>query len=191
MSFLTTNYAGLEVQNNDFGPLPKGKYEMVIKSADLKSSKAGQEYINVTFVVRNDLDNVPNLKYFNGKYRNRYVFAAIFTDKETNQYKQEDLMYYLQAARVPEGTQIADMQQFLDLLAGKPVLAYVSQREITYNGETSVQNNVWANAIEPSNFPQLNHVWASKEKPADPFSNATTNSGQPINNDNLADNLPF
>lgn len=191
MSFLTTNYAGLEAQNNDFGPLPKGKYEMIIKSAELKSSKAGREYINVTFVVRNDLDNVPNLKGFNDKYHNRYVFAAIFTDKETNQYKQEDLMYYLQAARVPEGTQINDMQQFLDVLRDKPVLAYVSQRENTYNGETTMQNNIWANAIEPSNFPQSNHVWASKDKSVDPFTNATTNNGQPVTTDNLDSILPF
>lgn len=185
MSFLTTNYSELE-RNTGFEALPKGNYEVIITKPTIKSSKAGREYINMQLVVRNDLDKVPNLANTNAKYHNRVVFASIFTDKETNQYSTEDLMYYLEAVQVPEGTEIRDMQHYLDLIADKPVRVYVTQSKNEYQGEKQIQNNVWANSVEKSQFPQVNHVFKDKAT-TDPFSN----NQQPIDESEISKNLPF
>ncbi|WP_373742602.1 DUF669 domain-containing protein [Jeotgalibaca porci] len=185
MSFLTTNYSGLE-RNTGFEALPKGNYEVIITKPTIKSSKAGREYINMQLVVRNDLDKVTNLENTNAKYHNRVVFASIFTDKETNQYNTEDLLYYLDAVQVPEGTEIKDMQHYLDLIADKPVRVYVTQSENEYQGEKQIQNNVWANSVEKSQFPQVNHVFKDKTI-TDPFSN----NQQPIDESEISKNLPF
>lgn len=181
MSFLTTDYSDL--QDNTFGPLPEGDYELVIKQADLRSSKAGREYMNFQMVVRNDLDKVPELEKTNAKYHNRVLFASIFTDKETNKYNTDDLMYYLKAAQVPEGTQFNDIQQFMDTLVGKPIRARVTQSENTYQGETTIQNNVWPNRVSESKYPEVNHQFKDKDK-TDPFSNDQQTEKQ-------LDNLPF
>ena len=183
-SFLTTNYSGLE-RSTGFEALPKGNYEVVITKPTIKSSKKGREYINMQLVVRNDLDKVPNLANTNAKYHNRIVFASIFTDKETNQYKTEDLMYYLEAVQVPEGTEIKDMQHYLDLIADKPVRVYVTQSENEYQGEKQIQNNVWANSVEKSQFPQVNHQFKDKSN-TDPFGGT-----QPVNEEQISKNLPF
>ena len=185
MSFLTTNYSGLE-RNTGFEALPKGNYEVIITKPTIKSTQAGREYINMQLVVRNDLDKVTNLANTNAKYHNRIVFASIFTDKETNRYNTEDLLYYLDAVQVPEGTEIKDMQHYLDLIANKPIRAYVTQRENEYKGVKQIQNNVWANSVEKSQFPQVNHVFKDKAT-TDPFSN----NQQPIDESEISKNLPF
>ena len=183
-AFLTTNYSNLE-RNTGFEALPKGNYEVIITNPTIRSTQAGREYINMKLVVRNDLDKVPNLAKTNAKYHNRVVFASIFTDKETDRYNTEDLMYYLEAVQVPEGTEIKDMQHFLDLIEDKPVRAYVTQRENEYKGVKQIQNNVWANSVEKSQFPQVNHVF--KNKPTtDPFGGT-----QPANDEQVSNNLPF
>lgn len=185
MSFLTTNYSGLE-RNTGFEALPKGNYEVIITKPTIKSTQAGREYINMQLVVRNDLDNVTNLANTNAKYHNRIVFSSIFTDKETNRYNTEDLLYYLDAVQVPEGTEIKDMQHYLDLIANKPIRAYVTQNENEYKGVKQIQNNVWANSVERSQFPQVNHVFKDKAT-TDPFSN----NQQPIDESEISKNLPF
>ena len=184
MSFLTTNYSGLE-RNTGFEALPKGNYEVIITKPTIKSTQAGREYINMQLVVRNDLDNVTNLANTNAKYHNRIVFAQIYTDKETDRYNTEDLMFYLEAAQVPDGTEIKDMQHFLDLIEDKPVRVYVTQRENEYKGVKQIQNKVWANSVEKSQFPQVNHVFKNKST-TDPVG-----STQPANEEQISNNLPF
>lgn len=184
MSFLTTNYSNLE-RNTGFEALPQGNYEVIITNPTIRPTQAGREYINMKLVVRNDLDKVPNLANTNAKYHNRIVFAQIYTDKETDRYNTEDLMFYLEAAQVPDGTEIEDMQHFLDLIEDKPVRVYVTQRENEYKGVKQIQNKVWPNSVEKSQFPQVNHVF--KNKPTtDPFGGT-----QPATEEQTSNNLPF
>ena len=184
MSFLTTNYSNLE-RNTGFEALPQGNYEVIITNPTIRPTQAGREYINMKLVVRNDLDKVPNLANTNAKYHNRIVFAQIYTDKETDRYNTEDLMFYLEAAQVPDGTEIEDMQHFLDLIEDKPVRVYVTQRENEYKGVKQIQNKVWANSVEKSQFPEVNHVFKNKQT-TDPFG-----STQPANEEQISNNLPF
>ncbi|MDO4680927.1 MAG: DUF669 domain-containing protein [Aerococcus sp.] len=150
----------LDYSNLDNGKrqvIPEGTYELLIDHGEVKGTSNGNELIDVTFIVRNDLDQVPELKETNGKYHNWKVYGAIFQDQETHRYSPIDLGYYMRACGVPDGTAINGMQHFLDLMQGKPVKAFVSQRKSTYQGQKQVQNRVYPNRLEVTNYPTVNH----------------------------------
>src|SRR5690625_3203383 len=149
MSFITTDYSKLERGN--FDALPTGEYEMVIRQVTEKATPSGAESIQITFIVRNDLVQVPELSKTNGKYANRYVFMDNWKRKATGQYDMEGFMYILQAAGVPEGTPINSLDDFIDLLEGKPVRVYVKKEIDDYN-TTNPENPVYRNYVASYNI---------------------------------------
>lgn len=193
MSFLTTNYEGNK--SNNFGALPQGNYEMVINKAYEDATPSGAENFTIDLVVRNDLEKVPALADANGKYANRHVFNQNWKRKATNQYDLESFQYILEAVGVPEGTQIATIDDFANILVGKPVKVYVKKEVDDYN-TTDSQNPVYQNQVAPWNysqtdFPQMNHQF----KDAGSNQGAANNNETFEKNENATDvsdeNLPF
>jgi len=154
MSFITTDYSKLEERN--FDALPTGEYEMVIRQVMEKVTKNGAESMQVTLVVRNDLAQVPALAKTNGKHSNRYVFMDNWKRKATGEYDTEGFMYILQAAGVPEGTPINSVDDFIDLLQGKPVKVYVKKEVDDYNTQDP-ESPVYKNTVAPWNFSETNY----------------------------------
>lgn len=184
MAFLTTNYSNLN--DNTYGPLPKGDYEMVIRSAEMKATKNGKENLNIALVVRNDLEKVPALANTNGKYANRYVFDQHWKRNTPEGYvlNTDNLLYILQAVGVPEGTPIDSVEELIAAIEMKPVKVYVDVEFDTYNNQD--RNTVAPWNYKKTDFPQMNHEWKAKVKTTGPFSDF---EGESV--DIKEDDLPF
>lgn len=192
MSFLTTNYENN--QSNTYGALPQGEYEMVINKAYEDATPNGAENFTIDLIVRNDLEKVPALAETNGKYANRHVFNQNWKRKATNQYDLESFQYILEAVGVPEGTQIASIDDFAKILVGKPVKVYVKKEVDEYN-TTDPDNPEYRNQVAPwnyskSDYPNIQHQFKDDDKnnqqttkEDNPFSNVS--SGSDISNDDL------
>lgn len=83
------------------GLLPAGKYEVIIKAAQLNETKNGTPYIDIRMVIRNDVDQA---------YKNKYIFHAIWKKKEptpqdmsVDGYSFKQLMGLAKAAKLPNG----------------------------------------------------------------------------------------
>lgn len=195
--FLTTDYSNNTSGNYD--PLPTGTYEMIINNAQETATNNGAESLQIDLLVRNDLDKVPSLAETNAKYHNRHVFMDNWKRKDTNQYDLEGFQYILQAAKVPEGTPLKTVEDFMNLIKGAGVKVFVKKEDNEYNGKTTEVNRVAPWNFSVTDFPEVQHTYKDGSKPtsksapaatpagntADPFAN----SGQSIDiND---DDLPF
>lgn len=157
MSFLTTNYSALS--DNDYSAMPTGEYEMVIQRVERKTTQNGKEAITFWLVVRNDLTKVPELAEQNGKYANRYVFDDHWKRDINGQYQLDvnNLMYVLQAAGVPEGTNFNSFDDLVNALANKPVRVNVKKEFDDYNQKDT--NTVAPWNYSKSKYPVVNHTW--------------------------------
>lgn len=157
----------------DYTPLPQGVYEMVIAKAQETATPAGAESFQIDLIVRNDLDGVPDLAESNKKYHNRHVFNDNWKRKATKQYDMSGFQYILDAVNVPEGTQIPTIEDFADMLIGKPVKVFVKVEDNTYNGETKPVNRVAPWNYSKTDFPNVQHQFSKGEKKNDNFNEAS------------------
>lgn len=185
MTFITTDYSNNEHQT--YGVLPTGTYEMVIKSAQEKSTKSGAESLQLDLVVRNDLDGVAALKETNAKYHNRHVFMDNWKRRKTNNYDTKSFQYILEAVKIPEGTPINSIEDFIAAVANKPAKVYVKKSVDDYNGEKKDVNQVAPWNFEKSDYPQVAHVWKDQKDGKNPFAN----SAAPAPQNNAPANDPF
>lgn len=201
MSFITTDYSNLE--ENNYGALPTGNYEMIINKAHEDATPSGAETLKIDLIVRNDVQNVPALAETNGKYANRYVFMDNWKRKATNEYDLKNFQYILKAVGVKEGTPINSIDDFINAITRKPVKVYVKKEVDSYN-TTDPQNPVYENRVAPWNFSEtdfktVNHNFdkTKDSKNDNPFENAGfDNSNDPFEkNENVTeisdDDLPF
>lgn len=163
MSFLTTDYSNVQ-ENTGFEPLPTGNYEMIIADASEDATPSGAETLQITLVVRNDLDGVAGMEETNKKFKNRRIFNDNWKRKATHQYDMDGFQSILKAVGVPEGTSVNSVDQFIDLLIGKPVKVYVKQEENTYNGETKMVNRVAPWNYSETDFPSVQHTGKEERK---------------------------
>ena len=191
MALFTTNYN--EVQENDYNALPTGEYEVLILSIKERETPNGKIGMNFDLVVRNDLKEVQSLKETNGKFANRRVFTTEWKRNKNGSYKYElnNFMHYLAAVKVPEGTEIKDLNHLASLLKNKPVRVYIKEEENTYQGNTEMVNTIAPWGFKPTQFENVNHQF--KE---DAQNNSKANDNPWGTNDSSAadvqdDDLPF
>jgi len=180
MSFIKADYSKNE--DNNYDPLPKGNYEMVIQSAQERATKNGAESLQLKLVVRNDLDAASDLQK---KYHNRVVFMDNWKRKATNQYDMDGFQYILDACKIPEGTDIPDVQGFMDAITHKPVKCYVTVREQEYKGEEQKDNQIAPWGFSESKYPNVQHKFKKAKDGSDPFDE----NSKPI--DITDEDLPF
>lgn len=173
MSFLSTNYSNLN--NNDYEPLPEGDYELVIEDVQETASKGGSEALHFDLIVRNDLDQA--LPATNGKYHNRHLWVDEWKRRKTNQYDTDNLMYFLKAAGIPEGVNIDTMEDFFQIMQGRPVRIHVKVENNTYNGKTTQVNRPAPWDWKQTQFPQVQHQWKDNQPVS---SNAMPTNGLPF-----------
>ena len=168
MSFITTDYS--ENKEQDFKPLPTDNYEMIIQSAQERATKNGAESLQLKLVVRNDLDGVSDNQK---KYHNRVVFMDNWKRKATNQYDMQGFQYILDACKIPEGTDIPNVQAFMTTIEGKAVSVYVTEEDNEYSGKTTKVNRVAPWNIRNTKFPDVQHKFKdSKTSGSDPYANS-------------------
>ncbi|MEE5987220.1 DUF669 domain-containing protein [Ligilactobacillus equi] len=149
MALFTTNYK--DVQENNFAPLAEGEYEVLVQSCGEQVTKNGAESMHFKLVVRDDLDQaMPNT---NGKFHKRVIFVDEWKRKATGKYDINNFMYFMKAAGIPEGTDINTMQDFEQMMWGKPVRVYVKLEDHTYNGQTTKRNTVAPYGWSQTKFP--------------------------------------
>ena len=160
MAFLTTNYSNLS--DNTYSVLPKGDYEMIIRSAEMKATRNGKENLSIALVVRNDLANEPKLAETNGKYSNRYVFDQHWKRNTPEGYvlNTDNLLYILQAVGVPEGTPIDTIEDLINSIEMRPVKVYVDVEFDDYNQKD--RNTVAPWNYDKTSYPQVKHEWKNK-----------------------------
>ena len=191
MALFTTNYN--EVQENDYKALPTGEYEVLILSIKERETPNGKIGMNFDLVVRNDLKEVQSLKETNGKFANRRVFTTEWKRNKNGSYKYElnNFMHYLAAVKVPEGTEIKDLNHLASLLKNKPVRVYIKEEENTYQGNTEMVNTIAPWGFKPTQFENVNHQFKD-----DAQNNSKANDNPWGTNDSSAadvqdDDLPF
>ena len=191
MALFTTNYN--EVQENDYNALPTGEYEVLILSIKERETPNGKIGMNFDLVVRNDLKEVQSLKETNGKFANRRVFTTEWKRNKNGSYKYElnNFMHYLAAVKVPEGTEIKDLNHLASLLRDKPVRVYIKEEENTYQGNTETVNTIAPWGFKPTQFENVNHQFKD-----DAQNNSKANDNPWGSNDSSAadvqdDDLPF
>lgn len=148
MVFITSNYS--ENKKNDFSPLPAGEYETTIESAQHNAANSGTEYMQIKLRVRKDLDGVSELANTNGKQHNRVIFMKVWASKQTGEFKPANLQYILDAAAIPEGTEINTIEDFLNMITNKNVRAYVKVKKDDNGVE---QNEVAAWNLSKTKYP--------------------------------------
>lgn len=192
MSFLTTNYENLE--QNEYGALPTGEYEMIINKAYEDSTPSGAENLTIDLIVRNDLNNVPDLAETNAKFENRHVFNANWKRKATNEYDLKNFQHILEAANIPAGTAVESVDHFCQLITGRPVRVYVKKEVDDYN-TTDSANPQYRNSVAPwnysrSKYPNSNHQFRDGQAPQ--ILTAGENPFKGTNTDNISDDsVPF
>ena len=69
----STNYENV---NDDYGILPEGDYEVIIRNIEERTTKKGSTGLNLSLVVRNDIEQ---------KFKDRYIFLYSLEEKKNPQ----------------------------------------------------------------------------------------------------------
>ena len=141
-----TNFS--EAQNGNLKP--EGEYECLIAKIEEKQTQSGKMYINVSFVIRNDV---------NQAYKNGYIFHSIgqarepsAADNQVNGYQFGRVMALAQAAQLQDGKDYANLAEFFADLVKKPVR--VKLIHDTWNDKTREA----VDTLSPTAFPEVRHV---------------------------------
>lgn len=170
MTLFTTNYADVQ-EGGSYSPLPTGEYEMIIAKVSEKATPNGKESMQFDLIVRNDLKAVKGLENTNAQYADRHVFHDEWKRNMKDgsyRYEQNNFMYYLKAAGIPEGTAINSLEELFQLLMNKPVRVYVKKETNVYKGEEQEQNKVAPWGFKASEYQQVNHQFKEKQEQAQP-----------------------
>ena len=141
---------------SSFDLIPKGEYEVIIKSIEERTTQNGATGLNLTLVIRNDVEQ---------KYQNRVIFHTLWKRKEPTQadmqvqgYSFKQIMSLAKAANLPSGKSYETVADLCADLINHVMRVTVDHD--TYNGST--RENV--KFMNQSRFSECKHIY--KEKPA-------------------------
>lgn len=147
----STNY---EDVTGDYGILPEGDYEVIIRNIEERTTKSGATGLNLSLVVRNDI---------NQKYKDRYIFYTLWKRKEPTQadmqvqgYSFKQVMRLAKSAKLPNGKSYESIQDMCSDLMHRTLKVNVEHRG--WNGKQ--QENV--KYVNESDFPDCRHVFKEK-----------------------------
>lgn len=180
----STNYESLSSGSN---LLPEGKYECIVKSAALAATKNGIPYLNIVFVIRNDVKQ---------KYQNRYIFHSIWQKEEptaednaVDGFSFKQLMVLAKATELPSGKNYDSIESLLKDFVGKVCLVEIEHQ--TYNDTTSER----VKFCNPTKFTEIKHVFketSTVQNKKDAFATPASASYVETSNEELSDDgCPF
>lgn len=173
----STNYEGV---SGDYGLIQAGEYEVVIRNIEERTTKNGATGINLSLVIRNDVEQ---------KYKDRYLFHTLWKRKEPTEadmqvqgYSFKQIMILAKSAKLPSGKAYENVQQLCEDLLKRPLRVTVEHEINNYDGKT--RENI--RYINESKFPECRHVYKEKKsaaasetiapKPQDQFAAQTANT---------------
>ena len=152
-----TNYEGIPTGG---GLVPQGNYETVVTNAEIRQTKNGKHKVGLTLTIRNDIQqDCQNRVLFIDIWRKREPTPA---DEQVDGFNFAQLMAVSRAAQIPSGQSFESLEQFLQALCGRCLIATVKHE--TYNGETTAK--VDPLGTEPTKFPDCRHVQKHRAVPA-------------------------
>ena len=153
----STNY---ESSSGDYELIPAGEYEVVIRNIEERTTKKGAVGINLSLVIRNDVEQ---------KYKDRYLFHTLWKRKEPTEadmqvqgYSFKQIMILAKAAKLPSGKAYENVQQLCEDLLKRPLRVTVEHEVSDYDGKT--RENI--RYINESKFPECRHVFKEKKSAA-------------------------
>ena len=150
-----TNYEGIPQGG---GLVPQGNYEAIITNAEIRQTKNGKYKVGLTLTIRNDIQqDCQNRALFIDIWRKREPTAA---DEQVDGFNFAQLMAVSRAAQIPSGQSFESLEQFLQALCGRCLIATVKHE--TYNGETTAK--VDPLGTEPTHFPDCRHVQKQRQQ---------------------------
>lgn len=138
--FLQANYEDLAGQ-----VISEGEYEVVIKTATQDAAaKSGTEFLNIQMQIRNDIEQ---------PHKNQIIFYSIWHLKEPKStdpggFSGRNIQQMSKAVLIPTGAQIPTLDDWLNLITGRPVRVKV-KHEI-YNEQKQVRV-AWVNESKQPN----------------------------------------
>lgn len=136
------------------GLLPKGEHEAIIKYAGEDTTRAGTVHINVTMVLRNDLEQ---------PYKNKYIWHKLWHRKAPSPadiacggYSSKQINSLSKAAGLPNGKKYESLADWCEELGDKCVRITVEHEE--YQGKTQAKVK-WVNE---SKHRECRHVWKTE-----------------------------
>ena len=144
------------------GLVPQGNYETVVTNAEIRQTKNGKYKVGLTLTIRNDIQQ---------DCQNRVLFIDIWkrreptpADEQVDGFNFAQLMAVSRAAQIPSGQSFESLEQFLQALCGRCLIATVKHE--TYNGETTAK--VDALDTMQTKFPDCRHVQKRRQQAQNP-----------------------
>lgn len=142
--------------NDDYGTLPEGEYEVVIRNIEERTTPNGATGLNLSLVIRNDVEQ---------NYKDRYIFYTLWkrkeptaADKQVQGYGFNQVMRLAKSAGLPSGKAYETLQDMCKDLMNRPLKVTLEHRE--YNGK--IQENV--KYVNASEHPDCKHVFKEKKQ---------------------------
>ena len=142
--------------NDDYGTLPEGEYEVVIRNIEERTTPKGATGLNLSLIVRNDVEQ---------NYKDRYIFYTLWkrkeptaADKQVQGYGFNQVMRLAKSAGLPSGKAYETLQDMCNDLMHRPLKVTLEHRE--YNGK--IQENV--KYVNATAFPECKHVFKEKKQ---------------------------
>lgn len=168
-----TNYDDVQ----DYSLIPEGEYEAVIQKIEERTTQKGAVGLNMTLVIRNDVEQ---------KCKNRCIFHTLWKRKEPAQadmqvqgYGFSQVMQLAKSAGLTDGTEYENVYELCGELVNRVIRVTIYHEE--YNGKTSER----VKYINASQFPECRHIYNKKpavtadtvaQKPQEKFADSA-NSG--------------
>lgn len=142
----STNYDDIQ----DFDIIPTGEYEVIIKKIEERTTQNGATGLNLTLVIRNDVEQ---------KYQNRYIFHTLWKRREPTQadmqvqgYSFKQIMQLAKAAKLPSGKSYETVSDLCADLINHVMRVTVGHEE--WGGKT----NERVKYMNDSKFPECRHI---------------------------------
>lgn len=162
----STDYSGAK---EEYGLIPEGEYEVVIRNIEQRTTLNGSVGLNMSLVIRNDVDQ---------KCKDRYVFHNLWkrreptdADKQVQGYSFNQVMRLAKSAKLPSGKAFETVLDLCEELMKRPIRITIEHE--TYN-EKERENVKY---INESKFPDVKHVF--KEKSSSDSTGSSTKTQMP------------
>lgn len=135
----STNYDDVK---DDYGLIPEGEYEAVIRNIEERTTKKGATGLNLSLVIRNDVEQ---------SYKDRYLFCTYWKRKEPTQadmqvqgYSFKQIMRLAKSAKLPSGKAYENVKELCEDLLKRPLRVTVEHTA----HRTTTSHNAWEKIIE-------------------------------------------
>ena len=155
-----TNYENIPQGGSEL--VPEGFYECIITNAEIRQTQNGKYKVGFMLTIRNDIQqDCQNRVLFMDIWRKREPTPA---DEQVDGFNFAQLMAVSRAAQIPSGQSFESLEQFLQALTGRLLIAEVRHEE--YNGKPQVRVDSLSTA--PTQFPECRHVQKRRPQAQNP-----------------------